>query len=218
MPLHSYLKHISDFFFSEKEWIRDYSLAPAWYIAAGNPTKSVGLIDNKVVFEQDTPKMQLIVAGDSMSPRGIYAGDRLTCATITDPQKEEFDRGTFISIRVDDEYYRSKRKQSRFKYKLRCAICKIEAGCSYEEMLGAVKQKEQTAYLEEYRCELERKFMEAREYYGEKEPLMLSITYKEGTMHYSLHPVRLIIGKVEKVERYNNSGKFWEPVTPRRLL
>lgn len=219
MPLHSYIKHISDFLFSEKGWIRDYTLAPAWYIAAGNPTKSVGLIDKKVEFEPGTQRMQLIVAGDSMSPRGIYAGDRITCAAIVDPLKEDIHRGTFISISVDEEYYRSNHKKSRFKYKLRCAICKIEGGLNYDEMLDVVREKEPAVYyIEEYRQEMERKFEEARKFYGINEPLMLSITYKEGNMHYSFHPVRLIRGKVEKVERYNNSGRFWEPVTPRKLL
>ncbi|MBD5195130.1 MAG: hypothetical protein HDS87_05360 [Bacteroidales bacterium] len=218
MTIRHSLKYISDFLFSEKEWVRDYAQAPDYYVAAGNPVKGVSLTDASVEVFDCNNKRQLIVAGNSMAPRAIYDGDRITFTVYDNPQEEKIERGTFVVINVDEEYYRSHNKKSKFKNKLRCAICKVDPDISYPKFLEAVKQVEQTAYLEEYQKELENKFKDARAYYDPSEPLMLSVTYKNGEMHYSLHPVNLIKGKVEKVERYNSGMHKWEKVSPRVLI
>ncbi|MBD5223214.1 MAG: S24 family peptidase [Bacteroides sp.] len=195
------LHNLSAFWKEGKMWVADYGEAPKQYVAAGNPTRIVSNlalqsdsddIDSKGNDANDNGQYKLIVAGNSMLPKGICDGDRLSCTPVKDNPDIEVKQGDFVIIKVDRNYYFAKGQSVRFAHKLRCVIMNIGREANFDKMYDEVKRIDDSVLLDHNKAELRKKFKVTRDYYGAEEPLMLSSTYKEGTLHYSFHPVKLI--------------------------
>lgn len=166
-------------------------------------------LDGQRVRTGNFHKFQVI--GSSMSTRDILQGDIL----LTSPcNGREVRRGDFIVIDVDKEYYRKfKHETARYEEKLRQALMDVHPGEQLEGIVARLKQMNHHAiWLHSNVQRLGEKLELARRAYPERE-LMLSTTFKNGNLRYSLHPVDLIRYKVEIVARKISKSKvsFWKP-------
>ncbi|MDE7181316.1 MAG: S24 family peptidase [Muribaculaceae bacterium] len=203
------LRRLSSFLAGNgKMWVADYGEAPEYFVAAGNP---VGIVSNRALsVSTDSPEAagpdvynkhpyELTVSGNSMQPKGISDGDRITCTPVSTDSVANIGQGEFIVIKVDKDFYAARRQTARFAHKLRRVVCNIGDVADFEEMYDTVQRIDDSVLLDHNKSDLKKKFEETREFYGDSEPLMLSTTYKEGSLRYSFHPVRFVEATATKV-------------------
>lgn len=132
-----------------------------------------------------------VVSGNSMSPKKIKDGYYL----LVKENPEGYKGGDFIIVSVDKEYYKIYNpKTALYDFKLRYAIMEVSPSMTTADIIASIKDKHFEIILEENQRKLENKYGKARKAYP-NEQLMLSITYHDGVLCYSFHPVRLIVGK-----------------------
>ncbi len=133
-----------------------------------------------------------LVTGNSMSPRGIKNGDFLL---VKRNEEAVYNPGDYLIIKVDLDYYKNfNPKTVTYDYKLRKALLKVDSQMTVGDIVRTLKTTHFELNIEEYQKKMEGKFNKARLAYPDEE-LMLSITYHDGHLCYSFHPVRLIKGK-----------------------
>ena len=146
------------------------------------------------------------VIGSSMSPEDISNGDKLLCELVTAEEATTIQKGVFAIIEVDPAYYEAKHKSLKYGYKLRHTLYNIPVGTSIEDLKESLKGVTTSIALPKNKKLLESKYKEALDFY-KKCHLMLSLTYKEGVLRYSFHPVNLIKYKAVYLLKYN--GTDW---------
>jgi len=178
------------------------------YVAAGNPGKfqmdfpepvnSMGafMIGKSKCYTKDF--LHDMVSGNSMLTDGIRSGHELLSRSIQGI--EEVCAGDFIIIDVDKEFYKFRHhgRLPYFKKKLRRAIGEIFPGETADQIKGRLTDTFAEPFSKKERKDLRESLAEARSFYGD-ERLYMSITYHDGDMHYSFHPVVNIRSKVEAV-------------------
>lgn len=130
-----------------------------------------------------------VVDGFSMLPEGISNGDVLLCTPVS-IEKENVQGDLFVVIKVDEDYYKSKGKSLKFDYKLRKTLLHVSANEKVENIIENLQKFNDDILLPENQKNLRNKYEESTSYY--KQDLMLSITYREGALRYSFHPLNLI--------------------------
>lgn len=187
-------------------------------VAAGDPT--IGLVPLKGLEElPDNLQIGLDetinnsdytifeVIGSSMSPEGISNGDRLLCKEVSDEEARQIGKGVFAIIEVDPAYYEAKNKELKYGFKLRHTLYNMPVGTTFEELKNSLKGVTTSIALDKNLELLKSKYNEAVGFYGDR-PLMLSVTYKEGVLRYSFHPVDLIKYKAVYVLKYYDKGWY----------
>ena len=125
-----------------------------------------------------------------MSPEDICSGDYLLCQAA-DINKLQSQFGQFVIIEVDPEYYKWKNKPLKFNYKLRKTAGIAPKSASISKVIDDLSAYDDNILLPANRECLQEKLVEARTFYKD-EDLMISITYKNGELRYSLHPLELV--------------------------
>ena len=131
------------------------------------------------------------VLGNSMSPMDICNGDYLL--SVPYHANDNIVKGTYLVIAVDKDYYRRfKFEEAIFDMKLRRSLLKVEPGRSLDQIISDLKDtNHEEIFLPKNQEMLAEKYSSARKAYPADE-LMLSTTYKNGSLRYSFHPIRLI--------------------------
>lgn len=221
LKLKKILLNIYYFAFGKEARIDNHNSDGTVRVAAGDPSLSVTtlkgleaipdwvLCENSRInissYKQSENVPIFTVDGSSMSPEDISNGDKLLCRKAE--ANEVIDKGKFVVIAVDPEYYKFKNKELKFDYKLRRTLYRVPFGISIENLIGSLKEVTNSIFLEENQKNLMNKYNEAIKFYGTKKELMLSVTYRKGELRYSFHPVELITYVAEYVLKHN--GEEW---------
>lgn len=180
-------------------------------VAAGNPatnghkkkelpTLPATLTCGKELIETG-PYDKYIVDGYSMYLEGINNSDVLLSQPLSKETLKELGFGHFVIIQVDEEYYKAKKRYLEFDAKLRKTLMQVPLGMTDTDILEKLKEIDTSALLPENQKRLKQKYEEIKSYYHDCD-LMLSKTYREGSLRYSFHPVDLILSKVAFVVKY----------------
>lgn len=190
--------------FSVNSWEDKYWHAPDNCVAAGDPAHGVqttGSADNLPLMINignkpvETYKFhQFNVNGSSMSPERISNGDTLLCSWVEEGNREGIEGGKYVIVKADKDYYARKNKQVRFDYKLRRTVCMVGKKESFEDLVARMEKDnlEDSVFLNCNKKALKEKFDESHRYYESFDSMMLSVTYREGSIRYSFHPSYLI--------------------------
>ncbi len=205
-------KSFLDKLIGEGSWVGDNSPAPDYYVAAGNPaSNSISSCDKDLVerLKQFAGSDEgFIVAGNSMAPKGIFDSNAIACRKIEEKDRSEIPAHKFVVIRVDKDWYGEHRKKASFAFKLRFTLCNIPLNADFKEFYQIVSQSEDSVLVPDNKKELKKKFEEAVKYYGADTPLILSLTFKEGRTHYSIHPASHVEYEVVALGRLSADGNW----------
>lgn len=162
--------------------------AAPYMVTAGDPANDL-IDDGRLIhLNQKLPdgKMQFVVCGISMTPRGIEDGDNLIGRPIGD--RQGIKEGQMLIIKVDPKYYPTEKPV--YDYKLRCAIMAVDTGMDADAIIEQLKGKDSQPeiWLQENQDNLRAKLEKARSIYP-TDKLMLSCTYREGKLCYSFHKI-----------------------------
>lgn len=190
--------------FGDSSWVGENDPAPSYYVAAGNPVTTPSPDSNpgdtlerpEALRKFAGTGVGFIVAGNSMRPKGIENTDALVCRDIEVEARSRIKSHTFIVIKVDKEWYKNNRQSVAFDFKLRYTLDTFRGDCNFEDFYEQIKQKEDSVLLPKNRRELKKKFEEALKWYGKERTFILSLTYKEGATHYSIHPAEFALYEV----------------------
>lgn len=150
-----------------------------------------------------------VVDGFSMSPEDVNNGDVLLCKSVEWKGALEFIPEKFVVIKVDEKYYETRKKELRFRYKLRKTLAYVPADTTSDMLIGLLKQKNTDILLSENQQNLKRKLRETREYEDYRNSdLVLSITYREGSLRYSFHPISLVKFEGLYLARHNKDNSW----------
>lgn len=186
-------------------------------VAAGDPSK--------VVLEYD-PSLQLReefkignqsyhlsdytvfrVTGSSMKPQGIVNGDFLLAKEIL---RSEISPNDYIIIEVDSETYK-KYEDSSCDYKLRKALIPVMPNDSIDAIIDSLKNPEfhhNPILLVKYQDLFKEKYDRTRQLYPTEE-LISSVTYRDGELSYSFHPIKFVKYKAEIRARIDKLDTDW---------
>lgn len=205
-------KSFLDKLIGEDSWVGDTISAPHYYVAAGNPaSNSISSVDKDLVERLKHfagTDEGFIVAGNSMAPKGIFDTNAIACRKIEEKDSFEIPAHKFVVIRVDKDWYKKHRKGASFDYKLRFTLCNIPLNAEFSEFYRVVSESEDSVLVPENKKELKKKFDEAVKYYGTDTPLILSLTFKEGKTHYSIHPASHVEYEVVALGRLSSDGNW----------
>lgn len=192
MKFKSFIRQLVNFGMADILNEEYHAAAPANVVAAGNPLHSAD--EESPVLELDESDVeglsQFVVSGCSMSPLGIDDRDNLLAQKVTDQEYRIAD-GDFLVIKVDPDYYEN--EIPSFVYKLRCAIMPVHAGMQDAEIIEVLKSMDSQAEIWSKDCQqcLKDKLRKARAHYP-TDDLVLSKTFKNGSLRYSFHKVDAI--------------------------
>lgn len=174
----------------------DYTMVtagdPCVFLRLQDPVPKLGksiTYNKKVVNLSDYEVMQVL--GNSMSPREINNGDLIFAKPYT--ADADIKEGLLLIIEVDKDYYKEyKHEEVYFEYKLRRSLIRVRRNMNLQDIVDKLKDIDHEDILLPRNMEnLSEKFELARRAYPTEE-LILSTTYKNGVMKYSLHPERLV--------------------------
>lgn len=199
----TYIENIITFGLADR--LKEMERVRGNYAAAGDPTEKS---DKKSFLEEQKgkevtvdgidfifkPDLTYEVVGDSMKPKGIYDGDVLLIESDYRGRKPK--QGDFVIIKVDNDYYKQhNRKSAVFDTKLRMSLLVAEASMTADDIIEQLRSWHKEILIMDYQKHLRYKYKDSRAFYANSD-LVLSITYHNGIMRYSFHPVELICGKV----------------------
>lgn len=174
----------------------DYTLVtagdPCVFLRLQDPMPKLGksiIYNKKVVNLSDFKVMQVL--GNSMSPKEINNGDLIFAKPYN--VGTEIKEGSFLIIEVDKDYYKEyKHEEVYFEYKLRRSLIHVHRNMNLQDIVDSLKDIDHEEILLPRNIDnLTEKLELARRAYPTEE-LILSTTYKNGVMKYSLHPERLV--------------------------
>lgn len=175
-------------------------------VAAGDPTQEEHKKEKELTLPETVSYKGLdiscnefetwVVDGYSMSPEDINNGDVLLCKPVYDTERENLGYGKYIVINVDPQYYAFKKKDLCFQKKLRKALMKVAPDTDIETLIDKLKQIDDSVLLSDNEKCLREKYKDIKSFYKEEE-LMLSLTYRDGALRYSFHPISLITSVAE---------------------
>ena len=216
MKVSTFIENIVTFGLADR--LKDMERVRGNYAAAGDPTYKVDVKD--VVKELAGTSTEVDgttytfaeeltygVAGISMVPKGILNGDVLLLKKYEAGHTAECN--DFIVIKVDEGYYKAHNNQSAvYDTKLRMALMVVSQDMTADDIINELKPWHDAILIDSYQKHLREKYKASRDYYKQRE-LVLSITYRDGFMRYSFHPVDLILGKAVLRARKNaQTGEF----------
>ena len=180
------------------------SKVESYLVAAGDPASSMTHYDHLIELK-DSVRMgrrQFAVCGNSMSPLGIDDGDNIL-ANDFNTNTGDIREGDFLIVKVDPTYYEGERPN--YEYKLRCAIMIVEESWTEEMIVNRLKQMDSQAeiWLKSYRNCLHEKYLKAKKHYNTGR-LVLSTTYKNGTLRYSFHRMDFVKYKAEAIVKQDS--------------
>ncbi|MDE5882022.1 MAG: hypothetical protein K2J78_11820 [Muribaculaceae bacterium] len=205
-------------FFGESGWVKENVPAAPYFVAAGNPVAA-----NAPSYDDERPKALnmfagentgFIVVGTSMVPKGILNDDAIACEKIDEDERMDISAHKFVVVKVDKEWYKENRQLATFDYKLRYVLGYVPVNSDFDTFYKDISKKEDSVLVPSNKRELKRKYEEAVKYYGAETPLILSLTFKEGITHYSVHPVRLVEYEVVELGRLQSDGSWIKTELP----
>lgn len=182
--------------------------APEWVVVAGDPSHGYMKRYQKFAISDDKKGdlIQLVIEGNSMSPRGIEHGCNILCSPVKG--SEQLKEGDFIVVGVDEKYYKPG-DEPIYQKKLRRYVCTFPSGTAEDEMVTFLRDiNHDEIILQRNREKLHNKLQKAQGYYGKDTGLSLSMTYRNGVLEYSFHLPDKIEFKVERVVYPNNESKL----------
>lgn len=174
-------------------------------VAAGDPTKIAPINEIREILPQKFgigPNENSIsdyhvfqVSGNSMHPLGIENGDLLLTKEIHGT--EDLHTGDFLVIAVDESV--NTEKTLVYDFKLRQFLLSTK-GEDVNTLIDRLKAISPEMNLEKYQNRLKEKYQKAIKRYPNRE-LVVSITYKEGTIDYSFHSSEFVRYRAEFYKR-----------------
>ena len=163
-------------------------------VAAGDPARCLSGIDKdlSMPIEYSTQLKDLEaykICGSSMSPCGISNGDVIYVEKVP----AELHTNDFIVVEVDPKVYQ---QPIRYKHKLRRYLMDVSKDETLEGIIERLKTFHKDILSPEYQQRLQKKFEKTKGFYPD-EDLCLSITFRNGSLRYSLHPCRLVEFRVK---------------------
>lgn len=177
-------------------------------VIAGNPVKQIHPIEIVENLTDDEKKLvnslqRMKICGNSMAPCGICNGDVVYVEKKSISDKIR--RDSFIILLVDKSKYR---EPVSFKYKLRRYLMNISSDMSLEEIVDDLKKFHTHILSPEYQKRLQDKIDDGKREYPDEKNFCLSITFKNGSLRYSVHPRNLIEGSVKFVVNVRKNNNF----------
>ncbi len=187
-------------------------------VAAGDPSKVVldrdaslllpesFIVDNNPYRLNDYTVFR--VAGSSMYPQGISDGDFILTQELGTAAQVQFN--DYIVIAVDRETYK-KFEDSSCDYKLRRALITIGVHDNIDEIVEVLKDEQyqhNRILLPKYQQRFKEKYNKTKELYP-NDPLVASITYRDGELFYSFHPRRFVMFKAIFRARIEKRDTDW---------
>lgn len=180
----------------------------SYLVAAGDPASSTPEYDHLIEIKESLKdgRMQFAVCGNSMSPLGIDNGDNVL-ATSFIKDNDRIKEGDFLIVKVDPSYYEGERPN--FEYKMRCAIMEVEESWTEEMIVERLKQmnSQSEIWLKSSRNCLHEKFEKAKRHYKTGK-LVLSSTFKNGSLRYSFHRMDFVCFKATALVKQNAPEKL----------
>lgn len=207
----SYIKSIVRDFLAADSWALETTAAPSYYVAAGNPRQR-----NSCTGDKNRPQELMdfakgntgfVVSGKSMAPLGILDGYAIVGKEINGTDIKQH---RFIIIKVDKELDSESGKKVMFDYKLRYTLGNIEPEVDFESFYNEISQHEDMIIRPNAKEEIKEKYRKAIRNYGTETPFVLSLTYKEGRSHFSVHPASLVEYEVIRIGQQD--GVNWQEV------
>ena len=165
-------------------------------VAAGDPTKIAPINEVRQILPQkfdigpneiSTSDYYVFqVSGNSMNPEGIENGDLLLTKEVHGT--EDLHTGDFLIIAVDESV--NTEKTFVYDFKLRRFLLTTK-GEDVNSLIDRLKAISPEMNLEKYQNSLRKKYQNAINMYPNKE-LIVSTTYKEGTIVYSFFPSEFV--------------------------
>ena len=189
-------------------------------IAAGDPAQdaylkhlehnfpnSLKLPDGETINRNEF--QSFVVDGFSMSPEDVNNGDVLLCRQVEWKNAQDFIPEKFVVIKVDKKYYEKSEKELRFRYKLRKTLAYVPANTTDDALINLLKQKNTDILLPENQRNLKKKLKKTREFEDYRNSdLVLSTTYRGGSLRYSFHPINLVEFVGQYLTKHNNDDSW----------
>lgn len=198
----SKLKDIISNIIGPKSWVDENWYAPDNHVAAGDPAHG-GMASNlpadfPTKFHLDDTDIitdeyeTFVVDGSSMAAEDISNGMVLLCKKTEAANQDALRTGKYLIVRIDPEYYESKGKKVNFKHKLRRSLAVVPQNPEPTRFLTDIKRDVDSLLIAKNQEAFKKKFDEAYGFYDKTEPMILSVTYRDGHVRYSFHPKRLV--------------------------
>lgn len=176
-------------------------------VIAGNPAKKIHPIElNESLTEKDEKLVQglkrMKICGNSMAPCGIYNGD---VVYVESKSSSDIIRlNSFVILQVDKEKYT---EPVLFNHKLRRYLMDMSKDMSFDNVVENLTKFHKYILSRKYQERLHKKIQEKLQEYPEEKDFCISLTFREGSLRYSVHPRNLIEGCVKFVinTRENNT-------------
>ena len=191
---------------------------PYLRVAAGDPSKVVLdrdaylLLPEKFTVNNEPHVLEeytvFKVAGNSMYPQGIADGDFILTKDVA--KGTDIQPNTYIVIAVDRETYQ-KFEDSTCDYKLRKSLVTIQPGDNIDSKIEELKAEgyhHDRILLSKYQQRFKEKYEKTRALYP-NEPLVSSITYRDGELFYSFHPRKFVLYKAVIRARMEKRDTDW---------
>lgn len=191
-------------------------------VAAGDPSKVVldrdaslllpesFMVDNQH-YRLDTYTV-FKVTGSSMYPQGISDGDFIL--TLDLGANDQIHFNDYIVISVDRETYK-KFEDSSCDFKLRKALITIDPDDNIDDKIEELKVDEyqhNRILLPKYQQRFKEKYNKTRALYH-NDPLVASITYRDGELFYSFHPRKFVMYKAVFRARIEKRDTDWSSLS-----
>lgn len=180
----------------------------SYLVAAGDPASSMPYYDHLIEIKESVKggRRQFAVCGNSMSPLGIDDGDNILADSFAQEGGDSIREGDFLIVKVDPTYYEG--EHPNFEYKMRCAIMEVEETWTEEMIVNRLKRmnSQSEIWLKSSQKCLHEKFEKAKKHYGTGK-LVLSSTYKNGSLRYSFHRINFVEFKATAIVKQNAPEK-----------
>ena len=185
-----------------KSWVDENWCAPDNHVAAGDPAHG-GMASNlpadfPAKFHLDGNEIitdeykTFVVDGSSMAAEDISNGMVLLCKKTDAAHQNSLGTGKYLIVRIDPEYYDNKDKKVNFKHKLRRSLASVPQNPDPIQFLTDLKRNVDSLLIAKNQEAFKKKFDEVYGFYDKSEPMILSVTYRDGHVRYSFHPKKLV--------------------------
>lgn len=191
-------------------------------VAAGDPGQ-VDLLSNndmlRVIFteqcksELDKDPNEYIlfrIEGNSMAIENIHKGDYLLAKELSLQEKTQIKKNDILIFKVDKALFKKHYpdKESPIDFKLRKFCDYINLSLADETILANARSVIYEINQPKYKERFMQKLIRARNDFKNESLILLSVTYLNNCIDFSLHPLKDLFAKVEYLGSFKNSDNI----------
>lgn len=154
------------------------------------------------------------VEGDSMSAEDIHKRDLLFAKKLAISDKTQIKNNDLLVFKVDKELYKKHYPDhpDPIDYKLRKFSHFIDLSLDDDTIVNNVRNVILEVDQKKYREKFIKKLARAREDFKDESLILLSITYLNVSLDFSLHPLRDLFAKIEYIANWTNKTYSFDKV------